>query len=83
VTSRHLPPARRRSALRAGVVCGVATLSTVVAASPVFALERDDGDDPGKPLEKMDALLIFAGIPIASLILIWIMCSIPSMFKKH
>lgn len=69
--------------MRAGVVCGVATLSTIVAASPVFALERDDGDEPGEQLSKMDALLIFGGIPIASLLLIWIMCSIPSMFKKH
>jgi hypothetical protein len=72
-----------RAAFRAGVVCGVATVYPVLAACPVFALERDDGDEPGEPMSRMDALLIFGGIPVAALIAIWIMCSVPYMFKKH
>ena len=77
-------PSCNRTAARAGVVCGVTAASTLAASSPVFALTRDDGDDPGKPLSRMDALLIFGGIPLAALALIWIVCSIPYMFKnKH
>ena len=69
--------------VRAGVICGVATVYPILTALQAFAVERDDGDDPGKPMEKMEALLIFGGIPLACLITIWIVCSIPSMFKKH
>ena len=55
----------------------------LAAASPVFATaHRDDGDDPGKPLTKMDALLIYGGVPLACLLTIWIMCSITTMFKN-
>lgn len=78
-----MSPVTTRHTFRAGVVCGVATLSILAAASPVFALQRDDGDEPGKALDKMDALLIFGGIPVGALLMIWILCSIPSMFKKH
>lgn len=49
-------------------------LSTLMT-SPAFALRRDDGDDPGEAMSKMEGLIVFVGIPFGSLILIWIMCS--------
>lgn len=69
-----------QAALRAGVV-GAVLLSSAFAASPAFAVHRDDGDDPGKPLGRMKALGLFVGVPIALFLLIALAVSIPSMMR--
>jgi hypothetical protein len=71
---RYRVPVKSRHAQRAGVVCAVTSLS-LLAASPAFALVRDDGDDPGPAMTRMEGLLVFVGIPLGSLMLIWIVCS--------
>ena len=48
---------------------------SMLVTSPAFALVRDDGDDPGPPMSKMEGLMVFVGIPLGSLFLIWIVCS--------
>ncbi len=53
----------------------------MLAASPVMALTRDDGDDPGEGMSKLKVLGIFVGIPILWFAAIWIACSIPSMIR--
>lgn len=64
-----------RHALRTGVVCAVASLSLLIASPAFAATRRDDGDDPGESISKMEALMVFVGIPFGSLLLIWIACS--------
>ncbi len=70
-----LSPVTSRHAQRASVVCAVASLSSLVA-SPAFAVTRDDGDEPGETISKMHALMTFGAIPLGSLLLIWIVCSV-------
>ena len=53
----------------------------MLAASPAMALTRDDGDDPGESISRMKILAIFVGIPVASMALIWLLVSIPSMIR--
>ncbi len=53
----------------------------MLATSPAMALNRDDGDDPGESISRMKLLSIFVGIPVLSMALIWLLCSIPSMVR--
>jgi len=74
-----------RRAARAGIVGAALTWFVVavsmLAASPAMALNRDDGDDPGPSISRMEILAIFVGIPVASMALIWLLVSIPSMVR--
>jgi hypothetical protein len=69
-----------KAALRAGVL-GAVTVSSVLAASPAFALHRDDGDDPGKGMSAIKVLGTYVGIPIGLFLLIALLVSIPSMIR--
>lgn len=69
-----------RRAARAAVV-GAVLLSSLCATSPAMALNRDDGDDPGPGMSKLEILGIFVGIPVATTALIWLLVSIPSMVR--
>lgn len=69
-----------RRAARAAVV-GAVLISAMLATSPAMALNRDDGDDPGAGISDLKMLGIFVGIPVASMALIWILVSIPSMIR--
>ena len=69
-----------RRAARAAVL-GAVLLSSLLATSPAMALNRDDGDDPGPGMSNLEILGIFVGIPVASMALIWILVSIPSMVR--
>ncbi len=53
----------------------------MLATSPVMALNRDDGDDPGPGISNIKLLGIFVGIPVGLMALIWILVSIPSMVR--
>lgn len=53
----------------------------VAAAAPVAALERDDGDDPGEQLSTLESLALFGVVPIALMLLIALLVSLPSLIK--
>lgn len=55
---------------------------STLAATPAFAtLHRDDGDDPGKQISKLKALLVFVGIPVGLMVLIALLVLLPSLAK--
>lgn len=71
-----------RRSVRAGVAGAfVATtfLAPVLAAAPAFALDPDDGDDPGPPISALEVVLIFGVIPIGVFLLIALLVSLPSI----
>jgi hypothetical protein len=80
--TRHRPPplstrsrvARRTAAL---LLAPVATLALV--AGPAFADSGDDGEVLGETLSIGRAALIYVGIPLAIIGVIWLLASIPSM----
>ncbi len=53
----------------------------VALAAPVAALERDDGDDPGDQMSKLEALMWFGAIPVGLMLLISLLTVLPSMLK--
>jgi hypothetical protein len=67
-----------RNAVRAGVIGAVLALS-LVAASPAFAIYRDDGDEPGGTLSPLMMLLIFVGGPIVLFLGIALLVALPSI----
>lgn len=71
-----------RRATRAGVV-GAATAALLLVTSPVFALTRDDGDDPGSGLSVAQTLGLFVGIPLLAFAVICALVLLPSMGKKR
>ncbi|MDP9394640.1 MAG: hypothetical protein M3Q27_10505 [Actinomycetota bacterium] len=66
-----------RNALRAAVVVGTVPLVQVLA-SPAFAIERDDGDDPGPGMSWIMAVLIYGLIPLALFALLALLVYLPS-----
>ena len=53
----------------------------VALAAPVAALERDDGDDPGGQMSKLEVLLVFGVIPLGIVLLISLLVALPSLLK--
>ncbi|NUS13112.1 MAG: hypothetical protein HOY69_17220 [Streptomyces sp.] len=49
--------------MRAGVVTATTTV-LMLLSSPVFALTRDDGDDPGSGLSVAQTLGLYVAIPL-------------------
>ncbi|MGH3325853.1 MAG: hypothetical protein ACRDOV_15725 [Streptomyces sp.] len=58
-----------RTSLRAGTVAAGVTLM-LLASSPAFALDRDDGDDPGPGLSVIETLGLYVATPIALFLII-------------
>lgn len=58
-----------KKVVRAGVVTAATTL-TLLMASPAFAVQQDDGNDPGSGLNVAQTLGLFVGIPIALFVII-------------
>lgn len=74
-------PAHPRPVARFGAVLTGALVVAVVAAAPVAALERDDGDDPGEQLSTLESLALFGVLPIALMLLIALLVCLPSLIK--
>lgn len=53
----------------------------VALAAPVAAAHRDDGDDPGDPMSKLEALFFFGVIPLGLMLLIALLVTLPSLLK--
>ncbi len=71
VEKRNAQQARRhRPALRAGALAAGTTLMTLLMTSPVLALTRDDGDDPGSGLSVAQTLGLYVLIPLAIFLVI-------------
>lgn len=71
-----------RSARLLGVAFAGLTL-VVAQAAPVAALERDDGDDPGSQLTKIEALLLYGVVPVGLMLLISLLVCLPGMLKGN
>lgn len=52
-----------KKVVRAGVVTTGTTL-LLLMSSPAFALQRNDGDDPGSGLSVLQTLGLFVAIPL-------------------
>lgn len=52
-----------KKVMRAGVVTATTTV-LMLLSSPVFALTRDDGDDPGSGLSVAQTLGLYVAIPL-------------------
>jgi hypothetical protein len=76
---KSLAPCKARVAAAATVL---AASLAIGAAGPASALVRDDGDEPGATLTVAQTLLLFAGIPIAMVLLIVAAVAIPSWFRQ-
>lgn len=61
---------RRRPALRAGALAAGTTLMTLLMTSPVLALTRDDGDDPGPGLSVAQTLGLYVVTPLVIFLVI-------------
>ncbi|MFD3486075.1 hypothetical protein [Streptomyces sp. NPDC058665] len=56
----------KKNALRAGAVMAGTTLMMLLMSSPVFAVNRDDGDDPGPGLTVVETLGLYVLTPLAA-----------------
>lgn len=52
-----------KKVMRAGVLTAATTVLMLVS-SPAFALQRDDGDDPGSGLSVAQTLGLYVAIPL-------------------
>ncbi|MET7937694.1 hypothetical protein [Streptomyces sp. NPDC005322] len=57
------------NAVRAGAVIA-ATTAMLLMSSPAFALNRDDGDDPGPGLSVAETLGLYVAAPIVLFLVI-------------
>lgn len=73
---------RSRSARLLGLAFAGVTL-VVAAATPVAALERDDGDDPGSQLTTIESLLLFGVVPVGIMLVIALLVVLPGMLKGN
>lgn len=83
-STRGHRPATSRSLARFGALGALtsgAFLLAVALAAPVSALERDDGDDPGEQISKLEALLIFGVIPVAAMLTITLLVCLPWLLR--
>ena len=60
----------KKNALRAGALAAGTTLMMLLMSSPALALNRDDGDDPGKGLSVIDTLGLFVVTPLVLFLVI-------------
>ncbi|WP_329387608.1 hypothetical protein [Streptomyces sp. NBC_01716] len=56
----------KKNALRAGAVMAGTTLMMLLMSSPVLAVNRDDGDDPGPGLTVVETLGLYVLTPLAA-----------------
>ncbi|TXL89033.1 MULTISPECIES: hypothetical protein [unclassified Streptomyces] len=54
----------KKNALRAGAVMAGTTLMMLLMSSPVLAVTRDDGDDPGPGLTIGETLGLYVAAPL-------------------
>lgn len=54
----------KKNALRAGAVMAGTTLMMLLMSSPVLAVTRDDGDDPGPGLSVGETLGLYVAAPL-------------------
>ncbi|MFC8076285.1 hypothetical protein ACFUN8_12205 [Streptomyces sp. NPDC057307] len=54
----------KKNALRAGAVMAGTTLMMLLMSSPVLAVNRDDGDDPGPGLSIGETLGLYVAAPL-------------------
>ncbi|HEY3603251.1 MAG TPA: hypothetical protein VGL04_01170 [Sporichthyaceae bacterium] len=66
---------------RAGAVLASAFVWSALSAGPAFALHRDDGDDPGKQISKLKAILVYGVTPISIMIIIALLVMLPSLAR--
>ena len=74
----------RRNTVRAGLRAGIVTAGTALSlalASPAFAVNPDDGDDPGQALSTGASLLLFVGVPVALFLVIALLVAAPSLAR--
>lgn len=79
-----LRPAPSRPSARLGALAallGGMFYLAVALAAPASALERDDGDDPGEQISKLEALLLFGVVPLGLMLLIALLVSLPWLVK--
>jgi hypothetical protein len=69
---------RRRTA---AVLAATLVWSTLTAAPALAALHRDDGDDPGKQISILKAILVFGVIPLGATAVIALLVMLPSLAK--
>jgi hypothetical protein len=58
-----------------------AAVVMLAATSPVFAQNRDDGDDPGRQLTALENLLLYVAAPLGLFLLISLLVLAPSIAK--
>ncbi|MET0740408.1 MAG: hypothetical protein ABWZ26_02525 [Candidatus Nanopelagicales bacterium] len=80
MTSPRHPPARARALIRSSVAATVVIGSTLVA-SPAFASNRDDGDDPGAGLSTLEVLWWFVGLPLLIIAVVALLVYAPSIAR--
>jgi hypothetical protein len=66
---------------RAGAVLASAFVWSALSAGPAFALHRDDGDDPGRQISKLKAILVYGVTPISIMIVIALLVMLPSLAR--
>ncbi|WP_330175813.1 hypothetical protein OG875_21305 [Streptomyces sp. NBC_01498] len=54
----------KKNTLRAGALVAGTTLMTLLMSSPVLAVSRDDGDDPGPGLTVAETLGLYVAMPL-------------------
>jgi hypothetical protein len=59
-----------------------AAVVMLAATSPVFAQNRDDGDDPGRQLTALENLLLYVAAPLGLFLLISLLVLAPSIAKR-
>jgi hypothetical protein len=69
-----------RTLFRAAIMASAAVVM-MAATSPVFAQNRDDGDDPGQQLTVLENLLLFVVAPLGLFLLISLLVLAPSIAK--
>jgi hypothetical protein len=63
------------------VVVARAVPISLLVTSPAWAAHPEDGDDPGQALDLGLILLIYVGIPLLVVGLVWLLVSAPSMAR--
>lgn len=63
---RYVGTVDKKNALRAGAVMAGTTLMMLLMSSPVLAVNRDDGDDPGPGLTVVETLGLYVLTPLAA-----------------
>ncbi len=61
---RYVGTVDKKNALRAGAVVAGTTLMMLLMTSPVLAVTRDDGDDPGPGLTIGETLGLYVAAPL-------------------